>query len=91
MSSDRPTTLCHLLTIVDGKSEEIVDVIEIKAFELVSFRHQFDGSEESDPDMLDRYSVGPDDAAFLCRALGYQIDFEFSRYAYFIDAAYKDI
>jgi hypothetical protein len=83
--------LCHILTIVDGKSEEVIDAFEIEAFDLIAFSQQFDVPTETDPKMLDRYSVGPDDATFLENALGFSVGFDFSRYAYFIEAAEKDI
>lgn len=82
--------ICHVLTIIDGSTEETVDLEEIKAFEIASFSLQFDVPTESDPEMLDRYAVGPDDIAFLQEALGFKLDFDFRRFAYFIDAARMD-
>lgn len=82
--------ICHVLSILDGATEEVVDVHEIHPFDLVAFRQQFDVPVESDPEMLDRYAVGPDDTTFLNGALGVDLSFDFSRYAYFIEAARKD-
>lgn len=82
--------ICHVLSIIDGTSEEVVDVHEIHPFDLAAFRHQFDVPVESDPEMLDRYAVGPDDTTFLCGALGIDLPFDFSRFAYFIEAARRD-
>lgn len=81
--------VCHVLTMIDGQSEELVGVLELQAFEISQFRIQFDVSSETDPDMLDRYSVGPDDAEFLSQSVGYPLPFDFSKYAYFIEAAEK--
>lgn len=83
--------ICHILTVVDGKSEEVIDAFEIDAFDLASFTHQFDVPVETDPAMLDRYSVGPDDASFIERALGFSVGFDFARCAYFVEAAEKDM
>ena len=84
-------SLCHILTVVDGKSEEVIDAFEIETFDLPAFVHQFDVPTESDPKMLDRYSIGPEDASFVESALGFSVGFDFARYAYFIEAAEKDI
>ena len=81
---------CHVLTIIDGVSEEIIDVVEIKHFELEGFRTQFDVPVETDPEMLDRYAVGPDDLPFLKSALAEEVHFDLLKYAYFIEAATID-
>jgi len=59
--------ICHVLHIIDGSTEETVDVIELTTFELEAFLQQFDVPTQSDPMMLDRYVVGPDDVPFLSR------------------------
>jgi hypothetical protein len=79
-----------VLSILDGTTEEVIDVHEIHPFDLAAFLHQFDVPVESDPEMLDRYAVGPDDATFLSTALGIDLSFDFTRFAYFIEAARKD-
>jgi hypothetical protein len=88
MSADiSPTSVCHVLTVVDGSSEEVIDAHELEPFDLQAFCHQFDVPVERDPQMLDRYAVGPDDAAFLHEVLEIELPFDFSTYAYFIEAA----
>ena len=89
MPNNTETPHCHILSVVDGVSEEVIDAIEIKDFDLMRFREQFDVSPELDPEMLERYGIGPDDAGFVCQALGRVIPFDFGRYAYFIEAARK--
>lgn len=84
------SAICHVLSILDGATEEVVDVHEIHPFDLAAFRHQFDVPVESDPEMLDRYAVGPDDTTFLSGSLGVNLSFDFGRFAYFIEAARKD-
>mgnify|MGYP006279771705 CR=1 FL=1 len=79
--------ICHVLSIYDGLTEDLVDVIEIPTFSLERFAAQFDVSLESDPQMLDRYAVGPDDAHFVLQAIGRSVDLDFSRFGYFIEAA----
>lgn len=81
------TSVCHVLTVVDGSSEEIIDVHELEPFDLQAFCHQFDVPVERDPQMLDRYAVGPDDVAFLHKVMEIELPFEFSTHAYFIEAA----
>ena len=80
---------CHVLTIYDGASEELVEAIEIKNFDPPRFMHQFDVCPETDPEMLERYGVGPDDADFVVATLVTPVEFNFSRFAYFIEAAKK--
>lgn len=81
--------LVHLLTVIDGSTEELVDLVEIHSFVAAEFHLQFDVDPIVDPEMLDRYSVGPDDAKFLELALEKSIPFDFKKYAYFIEAARK--
>jgi hypothetical protein len=90
MCSDGPYQLCRLLTVVDGETEEIVDLIEIKGFELSAFARQFDVPVETDPEMLERYAIGPDDAPFVFGVLGFEMKLDFARFGYFIEAAQKD-
>jgi len=90
MTSERPHVLCHLLTVVHGESGELLDFVEIHDFDLPSFCAQFAVPIESDPEMLERYAIGPDDVAFLNGVIGRELNFEFSRFGYFIEAAKKD-
>ena len=83
-------TLVHILTVIDGSSEELLDLIEIKDFDLNKFAAQFDADLKTDPQMRERYSVGPDDVKFLENALGRELSLDFKRQAYFIEAANKD-
>ena len=76
----------HVLTVVDGQSEELLDILVLTNFELEQFRLRFD-VPDTDPDMRDRYGVGPDHTAFLAEVTGQELVFEFGRYAYFIEAA----
>lgn len=82
--------LVHLLTVVDGQTEELVEFLELKGFELDVFARQFAVDLQADPEMRDRYAVGPDDVAFICNIVGRELHFEFNRYAYFIEAARKE-
>jgi hypothetical protein len=86
----KPPPPVRTLTIVDGISEEVVEVIEFCSFDLAAFAEQFDVPVQYDPEMLDRYSVGPDDAAFVQGALTVELSFDFSEYAYFIEAYSRD-
>lgn len=81
-----PENLCRALTIVDGTTEEVIDLHEIENFDVQAFAQQFDVPVQYDPHMLDRYAVGPDDVPFLNQILGVELPFDFSRYAYFIEA-----
>ena len=83
-------TLVHLLTVIDGQSEELVDLVELPAFVATEYHKQFDVDPLRDPNMLDRYSVGPDDTAFLLKQIGRPMEFDFQRFAYFIEAAKKN-
>lgn len=81
--------ICHVLSIVDGSTEEVIDIIEIPHFSVESFSRQFDVPVEIDPQMHDRYAVGPDDVEFLRREVGMQMVFDFARFGYFIEAVYR--
>jgi hypothetical protein len=94
-SMDSKTTpILRALTVVDGTSEEVVEIIEFQSFDLALFTEQFDVPVQYDPEMLDRYAVGPDDAAFVISALSVEVttdlSFDFTRYAYFIEAYSRD-
>lgn len=88
---DNDYEVVHVLTTVDGGSDNLVDLIEIDGFSLPEFREQFGANQEKDPFMYDRYSVGPDDVPFLEKKLGVQLQLNFQRFAYFIEAARKDV
>lgn len=83
---DQIQDICRALTVVDGQTEEVVDLHEIETFDLATFAAQFDVPVQYDPQMLDRYAVGPDDVPFLTSALGVELPFDFARFAYFIEA-----
>ena len=78
--------ICHVLSVFDGDSEELVEIFEIEHFSLEAFTEQFDVSTKTDPEMFDRYAVGPDDVRFLEQAIGRPLSFDFSKYGYFIEA-----
>jgi hypothetical protein len=80
------SSICHVLHIIDGSTEETVDVIELTTFDLEAFKRQFDVSHQSDPMMLDRYVVGPDDVPFLNRYVISPIAFDFTAFGYWIEA-----
>ena len=83
-------SICHVLHIIDGSNEETVDVVELPAFDLHLFRQQFDVPDQYDPQMLDRYTVGPDDVPFLTRYLKAPVAFDFSTYGYWIEAVRRE-
>ncbi len=90
MNSDTENQeIIHVLTVIDGKSEELLDLVVIRQFELKKFRKQFAVAPE-DPHMLDKYVVGPDDVSFVNEAIGAELEFNFSEYGYFIEAARRE-
>jgi hypothetical protein len=84
--SSQVSSIVHGLAIYDGASEELVEFIPINHFDLARFSKQFDVLHASDPQMHDRYSVGPDDAQFVRQELGEMVNFDFKNKAYFIEA-----
>ncbi len=78
--------ICRVLVILDGESEDVLDVISLVEFSLAEFQEQFDVPVGTDPEMLDRYAVGPSDEDFVNDHLDSRIAFDFSRNAYFIEA-----
>jgi hypothetical protein len=89
-SSSSDPSICHVLAVVDGNTEEVVDVHLLEPFDLHAFCHQFDVPVEHDPQMLDRYAVGPDDVAFIHKVLEIEIPFDFGTHAYFIEAVRRE-
>lgn len=85
----KPEILVHVLTVIDGQSEELVNLLELRGFVAQEYHEQFDVDPLRDPNMLDRYSIGPDDVPFLRKQTGTDLIFDFQRYAYFIEAAKK--
>ncbi|MEY4701749.1 MAG: hypothetical protein RL326_1936 [Pseudomonadota bacterium] len=83
-------SICRVLAIFDGETEDLVDVIELVNFDLQTFTSQFDVPIETDPQMLDRYAVGPIDVDFLLQHLPADLDFNFTTHAYFLDAAKRE-
>jgi hypothetical protein len=85
-SPNRKEQIVHLLVIVDGKSDEPIDLIEIPRFSLKDFCDQFDVPVQYDPEMLEIYVVGPDDVSFLKSYLDIDINFDLSSRGYWIEA-----
>ena len=75
----------HYLVSYDGATEEVVEIVRIEHFSLQEFSEVFDVPPQ-DPEMHDRYAVGPDDVKFLRSKLTREIDFKFSEMAYFVEA-----
>lgn len=80
-------SIVHVLLILDGATEETEDVVTFQSFPLQEFMQQFDVDPKSDPHMLDRYAVGPDDVPFVEKYLEGSVTFDFARFGYFIEAA----
>ena len=72
--------------IIDGSTEDTIDVVQFKSFNLDLFCQQFDVPTQSDPQMLDRYVVGPDDLDFLVPYLQQPVEFRFDVRGYWIEA-----
>lgn len=89
-ASSSDSSLCHVLAVVDGTTEEVVDIHLLEPFDLPAFCRQFDVPIEHDPQMLDRYAVGPDDVAFIHKVLEVEIPFDFAENAYFIEAVRRE-
>ena len=79
--------IIHVLTVFDAFTEEMVDVLRFRRFDLKAFLLQFAVDTTSDPHMTDRYAIGPDDTPLVNEALGYEHFFNFKEFAYFIEAA----
>lgn len=80
----------HVLVVLDGATEDILEVFKLDSFSLPAFSEQFDVPTESDPQMHDRYAVGPDDEDFLRDHLPEGMVFDFRANAYFIEAVEND-
>lgn len=85
-----PANVCHVLVVLDGATEDILEVFKLDSFSLPAFTEQFDVPIESDPQMHDRYAVGPDDEDFLRDHLPEGMVFDFRVNAYFVEAVEND-
>ncbi|MCB0332958.1 MAG: hypothetical protein KDD55_05625 [Bdellovibrionales bacterium] len=85
------SSIGRYLTVFDGESEELEMLYELSSFALEKFVEHFEPCAQSDPEMFDRYSVGPDDIPFLRSFLKDEIEFDFSKFAYFLEAVEKDV
>jgi hypothetical protein len=83
-------SVIHVLSIYDGQTEEITAVHRLERFDEAAFRVQFAADMEIDPDLSERYSVGPDDASLILSMMTEVIEFEFTRFAYFVEAVRDD-
>lgn len=88
--ADKDSSICHVLLILDGATEDVIDVFELERFDLAAFAEQFDVPTESDPEMHDRYAVGPGDEDFLQDYTPEGMAFDFRQNAYFIEAVERD-
>ena len=82
--------VCHVLVVLDGATEDILEVFKLVSFNLPEFCEQFDVPTESDPLMHDRYAVGPGDEDFLLDHLPDGMVFDFHANAYFVEAVEND-
>lgn len=89
-TSTEAPDVCHVLVVLDGATEDILEVFKLDSFSLPAFSEQFDVPTESDPLMHDRYAVGPDDEDFLRDYLPEVMAFDFRSNAYFIEAVEND-
>ena len=84
------TGICHVLVVIDGASEEILEVVELLNFNKRAFAEQLDVPTLTDPEMLDRYVIGPDDVDFVSPYLSKTVEFNFSDSGYWIEAVKYD-
>jgi hypothetical protein len=82
--------ICHVLVVINGASEEVIEVVELLNFDKQAFVEQLDVPIQSDPDMLDRYVIGPDDVGFVSSYLSKTVEFNFSTMGYWIEAVKYD-
>lgn len=82
--------ICHVLVVINGANEEVIEVVELLNFDKQAFMEQLDVPVLTDPDMLDRYVVGPDDVEFVSTYLSKRIEFNFSTTGYWIEAIKYD-
>ena len=81
----------RMLTIYDGSSEEMISMFRFPRFELKAFIQQFDVDPKADPEMFNRYAIGPDDTSFVLKHLDEELEFDFQQKAYFIEAVENDL
>lgn len=81
----------RVLVVYDGSSEEVVSLLRLSNFSLDSLMQQFDVDPESDPQMYNCYAIGPEDISFVLAHLDEELDFDFQKNAYFIEAVANDL
>ncbi len=77
------------LVIYDGKTEEVSKLIVLKNVELGNLKDMLD-VPPSDPEMHDRYAVGPDEMELISPYFDEEIEVDFSKHACFIEAIIED-
>lgn len=82
--------VCHVLVVINGTTEDIERVVELQNFDKEAFMNQLDVPKQSDPDMLDRYVIGPDDVSFVKNYLPESVNFDFSNLGYWIEAVTRN-
>jgi len=82
--------ITHCLTVYNGESEEIETFFDLPDFNLEEFKLHFDVDPARDPEMLDRYAVGPDDVSFLQKFVKEAVAYSFSSKGYFVEAVRRD-
>jgi len=82
--------ITRCLTVYDGESEEVELFFELENFNLKDFMFRFDVNPTDDPEMLDRYAVGPDEVSFLKAYLTEEISFDFRNKGYFVEAVLRE-
>ncbi len=82
--------IVHILAIYDGKSEDLIEIIELPHFSPEKMIAHYEIDTAADPDIHNRYSVGPDDISIVNQAAGREISFDFTANGYFIEAVRDD-
>jgi len=82
--------ITRCLTVYDGASEEVELFFELENYNLKEFMFRFDVNPTDDPEMLDRYAIGPDEVSFLKAFLNEEIIFDFSNKGYFVEAVLRE-
>ena len=88
-NSKPDNTIARVLTVFTNPAEDFVTEHPLSSFDLEQFRQWFN-EDGGDPLMYNCYLIAPKDVEFVSGFLNEPIEFDFSRYCYFVESDVSD-
>ena len=81
----------QVVTRYDGETEDLIDIYRLNPIPGAEFIDHFDVDLLIDPALSDRYSITPEDINFLKPFIKAEVNFDFAKFAYFIETVLDDV